>query len=370
MFYRTWLALALVLGLAHAVYAQRAAKPQQGPVTLEGKIVRVGPGAMVISTASGQQWSVAIPAKAQVKVAGTVEADGLPGLYVRFSASVDRRQGRTTEKVSRLTVFTPSQTDAARTPGVRRFNEAAGPGRGKTAREAGGDNVDNYEIAAQVVSYKTGKLTVTAPNTYFKGKLTVELADDALIALDSSDYSLAKAGDTAKVAGSASAKGSVEAKEVEITLADPIGSGKKPKRVMARVPSKPRIKTGESASDEGDGAQSMHEKAEQIVKLVELSEKELEDKADLSLTLDGKEVTFTPCKPKLAEQIKKRFGAPQFGRGLSGEMPDENGKPRQVSLRILTYGPLQLVVDESGKTVYYCWDKPEEKVEAKPKEEE
>jgi hypothetical protein len=373
MFCRTWLAWILVLGLASAGHAQRAGQPQRSSITLEGKIVRVGAGAIVITTAGNQQWTVSIPPKTQVRVNGTVEADGLsPGTYVRFSASVDRRQGRTTEKVGRLSVFTPSQTDASRTPGVRRFNEAAGPGRAKLPREPVADNADNYEIAAQVVGYKAGRLTVSVPNTYFKGKLTVELAQDATIDLDSNDLSLAKAGDTAKVVGSSATKGMAEAKEVEITLAEPLGSGKKPKRVVARLPSKSRVKPagGEATEGEdGDGAQSAEEKAEQIVKLIELSAKELEDKADLTLSVENKELTFTPCKPKSADLIRKKFGAPERGTGMNGQISDENGKPKQVSWRILTYGQLHLVVDEKDKTVYFCWNKPQEK-KAEPKDED
>jgi hypothetical protein len=90
-----------------------------------------------------------------------------------------------------------------------------------------GKQPESYDVSSggEVASARGGKLSVRAPGVAFK----IELAKDAMVALDVNDYRLAKPGDKIDLEGW-SYNGDVTkviANRVTIRLAEPLGEKKK-----------------------------------------------------------------------------------------------------------------------------------------------
>ena len=141
-------------------------------------------------------------------------------MFVQLKAEVDKH-GVAADKIDELTIVTPSQQ---KLPGV--FSKPGGEGvnpdgfpAGKAA--AGG----SATVRGKINSYKKNKLQIQVD----KGKVLCELSENPKIHLDLADYSMARKGDKIKVHGMkmAGAAGAVQAMEVKINLAGPLGEKKK-----------------------------------------------------------------------------------------------------------------------------------------------
>ena len=83
--------------------------------------------------------------------------------------------------------------------------------------------VANYDVCAQVVTYRGGKLVVNVANRFLKSKITVEMSAEAKIDLDLGDLSNAKAGDKVSAVAGYVNPGLCELTlELEVALASPL----------------------------------------------------------------------------------------------------------------------------------------------------
>jgi hypothetical protein len=272
----------LILGVALTAAGQKMIT--LNPVTVAGELVQAGPRSVIVKGGDGKNWNVTLGGGTKVKIKGTAVPETLtPRVSVRFVASIDKKTGKAQDKLDKITIFTPTQGDPSRTLGVElakagagggkddeagmggpmvipnmRPNPAPGPGQGQAQPADPGPTPDvipgtgdeppagakpkrgggraakspaasvpavaSYEVCAQVVSYHNRKLTVTAPNRYFKQKITAELSPEAEIALDLSDLSFAKPGDKVSAKGYYIQPGVCQHTDsVVITLSNPLG---------------------------------------------------------------------------------------------------------------------------------------------------
>jgi preprotein translocase subunit YajC len=190
-------------------------------VDVSGTIGAVAPGRIQVLSDSNENWIIALSPKTKVQVSGEASADFLrPGMFVQLKAEVDKR-GVAADKIEELTIVTPSQQ---KTPGV--FSKPGGEGvtpdgfpAGKAA--AGGSST----VRGKIASIKKNKLQIQVD----KGMVICELSDNPKISIDLADYSMARIGDKIKAQclKMAGASGPVQAMQVKIDLAGPLGEKKK-----------------------------------------------------------------------------------------------------------------------------------------------
>ena len=253
----------LLLSCSGRALAQFPGRPPVQPVRVEvsGTIEAMVPGYLKVKTAADQSWTLQIARNAKVLVTGKATAEFLStGHFVSFVADVDKRRSKVEEKVSKLTIFTPSQERAMGAfPGGLGGAEGGlgpnpfGPGPGVAQPPAGGPNagppVESYEIVGRIAGMKKGKITVYVPNPYFKPALQIELAEEPEITLDLAGptlYSLAKQGDKIEARGVQVGQTAAQVNELTIELAEPLGTPKKrrpvrpPKVTRPKTPDEPR----------------------------------------------------------------------------------------------------------------------------------
>jgi hypothetical protein len=267
-------AIAAVLALAGAAAAQVPGPSvviQYVPKDVEGTVAGMRPGAMLVSTGQNDAWTFQLPGDMTVRIVGKAEADQIrAGQYIRFQATVDKKQSKVVDKVSRVTLFTPGKDDL-RTPGVflpgqcldaadlkfkekelpdglsadpaKLFNSITQPEEKSKSESKNGSesNEQLFDIHAQITAVKGSTLTINAPNSRFKSTLRMELADNPAIDLDLTDFSLVKPGD--KVIGRGIQLGPrlLQCTDMVIRLAEPLGNPKK-------KPAKPAAKSAATKS--------------------------------------------------------------------------------------------------------------------------
>jgi len=255
MFLRAMFTGCVVLTFLVPVYGQgprgkSAPQPVMEAFDAAGTIEGLLPNGMQINSNANQRWAIVIPRQAKIELTGTATADFLrPGLYVRFTAEVDKH-GTAKEKVAQLSIFTPSRETP---PGL--FSPEAGgaaaggafdgfgPGVGKppvgigkppvgigkapgktSGKAAPVETAKAYTVAGQITAARNNKLTVNAGTASIK----FEVTDDAAIDVKVADYSLARKGDKVSVQGKMmkGRPGMGEAASVKIELASPLSGGK------------------------------------------------------------------------------------------------------------------------------------------------
>ena len=223
--------LVALLLLPTALAAQERPKQQGEKVSASGTIKGLVPGGMLVVSAAGDQWQVALDPKAEVIVTGTAAPSFLrPGMLVKFSGKFNKK-AESVEPLSSITVFTPREEKHHRgEEGAGGNNDLAKglfqleePSPDKEKKKA----FESFDVSSggAVVSARGGKLSVRGPAGTFK----IALADDAQVALDVSDYRLARAGDKVELEGW-TYQGDVTkvvANRVTIRLAEPLGEKKK-----------------------------------------------------------------------------------------------------------------------------------------------
>jgi len=247
MAFRIKLMFAFVVGWAATASAQRVIT--LNPVQLSGSIVQISPRSIAIKAANGQNWTLNLQGKTKVKITGSAEPEMLaPGTCVRFTAAIDKRTCKGQEKIDKITIFTQTQGVTERTLGVELATEsrpgnedqanagappAAGlepepkPGRARgpkvKASKPSVPDVAGYDVCAQVVSCRGGRLIVSVQNRFFKPKITVELTADAQIGLDLGNLSTAKPGDKISAVGYYVTPGICEVTDsVEVAMTNPL----------------------------------------------------------------------------------------------------------------------------------------------------
>lgn len=218
------------------------------PIEIQGTIEEIMRGVVVVLDATSQPWQVMLPANTKVQVIGGASVDYLQnGMFVEFHGDIDGH-GNLKEKVEGVTIVTlspekqaglfPLESDkAGDEPGD--FGAGEG-GKAKPARggKAGGSIAGTYRIIGKLTVGRGGKLSVQTG----RGTLPLELAEDATVAVDVSDYTIAAKGDKITVKGIASPamQGRAQAVDVKIELAELLAGAakKKPGKPDAKKPSK------------------------------------------------------------------------------------------------------------------------------------
>lgn len=224
----------------------RPEPPKLPPMKMTGTVEAVAPGWLQVTSGNGDAWRLQVLPSAKVKLFGTATPEFLAaGQFISFTAPVDKSHGRVTEPISKLTIFTPDETHL-----LGAFPAGAGesaPGGGgelaapaeKTQPEAKQEvaqeaaAAEPFQISGRLSSVKNGKLTIVAPNTYFKGTLKAELADEPEISLDLAGaalFGLAKKGDQVEVSGGQLAPQVAQVTEMAITLVEPLAPKEKKRK--------------------------------------------------------------------------------------------------------------------------------------------
>ena len=260
MVHRVLLAAFIAGGLLFPAHAQRVRpgrnvqppKPKTEPFAAQGTIRALMPGRIQILTDSTQNWIVFVDPKAIIRVTGTAEPDFLKiGMFIRFTAEVDKR-GLVKNQLEQLTIFTPSQRvfpgiwpegqePAADKPAEGKPRFGTGVGGPAAVGNAPASNL--YTVAGCITGSRKGLLTVNAGRAVVR----VQVAVDAKIDVDISDYSVAKPGDKISVTRGkmfAGRVGIAQAQELAIKLSKPLALPKKKptrkKPPAKKSPARPR----------------------------------------------------------------------------------------------------------------------------------
>lgn len=239
-----------------------------------GTVEAVVPGYIKVLSNTNQVWVLQVLPNARCQLTGKAKPEFLsPGLYVRFVAEVNKRRGTVDQKITKLTVFTPSTfrqpgaepdlglgTSFGERPGAEKDKQAeqpakpafgagalAGPGpaaggpqtkrAGSSAgAKAGGPEL--FDIRGQITSISHGKATLQVPNVYFKPMLRIEIAEDADIDVELDDpdgYTLARKGDKIQVRGYQGLGNQGLASDLQIDLVEPLGAPQESKKPPSRT---------------------------------------------------------------------------------------------------------------------------------------
>lgn len=179
---------------------------------VSGRVVDVEPRQGLIALADDQNHSYVAridPEHTTFVVKGTADVAFLrPGLWIRFQAALDAK-GVAAEPLSQITVFTPR---GAFSVGIA----ADGPDK----------DTGQLTIAGQIRSLKKGKLTLETD----KQVVSARVAEDAQVAIEVADLSLALPGSEIHVTGRFLKEDAILADVVEVTLQEPLSAGGKKRR--------------------------------------------------------------------------------------------------------------------------------------------
>jgi hypothetical protein len=190
-------------------------------VDVSGTIEAMTAGRIQILANSGEYWVITLSPKTNVQFTGEAGADILrPGMFVQLKAELDKR-GVAADKIGELTILTPSQQKA---PGV--FHQPGAEGLNPDGFPAGKSSAGGSStVRGKIISYKKNKLQIQVD----RGTVLCELSENPRIHLDLADFSMARKGDKIKAQclKMAGATGPVQAMQVKIELAGPMGEKKK-----------------------------------------------------------------------------------------------------------------------------------------------
>jgi hypothetical protein len=365
-----WMAWAALPAAAQVNRAPLTASPQ-------GTIEDIAPGVVKIATTGGESWMVRIPTRgADVLVTGSAHPDFLkPGLWVKFTADVTtrRKTPKVEGKVEKLTVFTPSEQDFPGVFPVGGFGGNQGPDAATpdADKKKGGEaQVSRCEIRGRITGVKNGKLAVT----FNAGSVEIELADNAQIDLSVADYRLAKKGDKISCEGEQVGEKMIQARKVDIQLAEPVGGEQKTAR-QSRMPRKGDA-TDSPNEQEKTPAEGKDVSEELIAMLTPKADTPKADapKVEESFRIEGDSAEFRPSVQGPAATLQKRFGKPE--RETVKGILVIKGKDRVVPAQVWTWGTVRVVVI-SSKTRFFAagpGSEPKQKEplkqEEQPKQEE
>ena len=276
----------LMVSTAHAQPPNfnRAMQQQQQqrmqPIRTVGTLVLAGQNQIQISTNTNQKILVMVGPTAEVSVTGTAEQDYLKsGVSVEFVAEVEKTR-TVKEKISHLLVITlttdqpaglfPPESATPTKKGEKGNGEKAKPfapdaGIGDAAPTKGGrknanplgndmfaDKPDKaqkkspqfpgtFTVRGTIKMCKDGKITVLAGHG---STIKAELADDATIDVDLTDFRAAQRDDRVTVDGFASQArpDMVMAKSIKIELANPLSGGKERGRRRGRFARRRKVR--------------------------------------------------------------------------------------------------------------------------------
>jgi hypothetical protein len=217
----TTVGLTTVCLLAVGSHASGFQRPEGGVKKFEikGVIKAIRPGFIQVISSKGDVWVVKIDPKLRnTRVVGHADPTWLRrGMFVEFKNRFDRR-GQPTTVVTELKVFTPTEkTQLGATPLAERTTDVVGQGEPETI---------DLRVTGRLMDYKDDRISVMAGAT----PVTAPLSPILTIAVEVSDYSLARPGDSIEVAGKYTIKGQGIADKVEIKGGAVFTGPKKQKR--------------------------------------------------------------------------------------------------------------------------------------------
>jgi hypothetical protein len=176
--------------------AGSVALAQQTRVQAKGTIVSVSADTIEMKDAAGKSLSVKLPKAAKVvEVTGQMRPSQLsPGAIVRVVGTL--KGNALAEPVSRITLYRPLEGYA--------FGVLA-------------DDPSAVVVTGLAESVKGGRLVIAAGNR----KISAPLAEDAIVAIETGDHSVARPGDAIQIDARKSDKGVLTARSVKITLTIP-----------------------------------------------------------------------------------------------------------------------------------------------------
>lgn len=271
-------------------------QPSGGPpVETTGVIEAVMPPYIKVTTETNQVWILQVDPNAKVNVTGRAKLDFLkPGHYIAFSADVDKRRSVVEEKITKLTIVTPSDLKpvgafpsqgGAGFSGVPGANIAQGPAAAPAAAKAGGAATERFDIVGQYTGVnKKGSATVMVPNPSFKPALTVEIAEDAEIDLDLTDpkaYVLAKKGDKIEAKGQQVGPTAAKANDILISLSEVLtGAQSGPKKAVSRRSSRGKKADEQEEPAEAEKGESKQPKEKATVEEDKQKEENMEEASE------------------------------------------------------------------------------------------
>lgn len=264
---RTLFAVGLVVLPLAPAYGQPRGRVAQAPMAqageMQGTITGVANSMIQMKTATNETMVVGLTPMTAVRLTATAKPEALrSGMSVEFVAEV-QKGGVVKDKVDHLTIFTPSQTrqpglhppeaavkkgegeggldlglggpiggdpgigmEPEQGPGGRRTRGKRPPAGGAAVKPTAPQLPGSFCVRGIVRGFRDGSLTVQAG----KQSLKLDLAENATIDVETSDYSLAGPGDTIHVKGQPAGRpGLIRAEKVSIEVAEPL-TGKKRSR--------------------------------------------------------------------------------------------------------------------------------------------
>ena len=220
---------------------------------VSGTIVSIEGNTIVAMNSRNEKWVIftktpQFNVTAKVTVEGRAVVEALrPGVYVRFTADVDRR-GNVQGELTELEIYEPSPSSK---PGIYPNGAAAGNAAddgaaddGAADDDAAGDSEDgkqpdvaSFLVAGQIASFRKGKLTLAIPgSTGARGIVSA----DVRIRFRGEDHHVARPGDAISAKGfyRPRDKGTLNAQEIAITLTRVLGETAKSKKKRERLAQK------------------------------------------------------------------------------------------------------------------------------------
>lgn len=284
---------------------QKPQQPSGPPVETSGVIEAVTAGYIKLTTPTNQTWLLRIAPDAKVTIYGEAKPSALQsGMFIAFSADVDKRRSVVEDKITSLSIVTPSElrpVGAFLTQGggfAAAQNQLTAGGAGNAAAPGAGEGKGNgtaterFDIVGKFMeATRKGKATVLVPNQYFKSNLTVDIDENVVIDVELENpqaYRLAKKGDKIQAKGKQLAMTGAYATEVMITLAEPLGADLPERKPPARSA---RSKRG---GEDDEPEEKAAEKAPEMA---------AEEDADADKDTEGSEKTVR--KPKSRRSTKR-----------------------------------------------------------------
>jgi hypothetical protein len=282
--FRFLLAIGLAIGLPALLQAQinnnrqtlqrqQQQAAMQQPAEIRGRIQNAGKGVLVVFTNNNQAWKAAILPVTRVHVTGTMSAKYLhSGLIVDFVAEIDDH-GVILGKVDALTVTSLTRdkqlglfpSGEGKDDGVvdgfgpaadkdKKDSGDAGSKHGKrTGKASSHSQAGKYRIIGQLVVGRGGVLSVQTRRG--APQLQLELADQAKIGVDMSDFSLVSRGNEVSVKGyvTPGRAGIIQAAEVQIKLPEPQVDEQQAPAETKKPPKRTKKAKDKDESESGSG---------------------------------------------------------------------------------------------------------------------
>ncbi|MFI4874880.1 MAG: hypothetical protein ACIALR_06065 [Blastopirellula sp. JB062] len=225
--------IALVV-LCSASFVCAQPQPERQRFTLEGQIVGLQGSLLQVKGSDGTPWLLKVEVKPEdMQLSGTAEKGWIaPGMFVSFTGKFDGR-GNSQEPVAEVTVFTPREgtplgvTEEATIDGGSLFGaDTAKP------KKKGADEISTYLVNGRVAGVaRDGKLNVVAGGT----RISVELAENAVVKVEVSDPRLIRPGDSIEAGGWYYQRGKGVINGKLLVQAQPFKAPEDPKKARIRA---------------------------------------------------------------------------------------------------------------------------------------